>query len=88
MAQDQPGWQTRTTDAGATWERQDKGLPAQFAFWTVLRQAMTADWHDPVGLYFGTTSGEVWMSDAEGAGWRSLAQHLPYILSVTVARCA
>ena len=28
------------------------------AWWTVKRQAMTADAQDPVGLYFGTTSGE------------------------------
>ena len=27
---------------------------------------MTADAQDPVGLYFGTTSGELWMSRDEG----------------------
>ncbi len=76
----------RTADAGKSWQRQDQGLPRDNAYWTVLRQGMTADWHDPVGLYFGTTSGEVWMSDSEGAAWRQLASHLPYIMSVTVAR--
>ena len=50
-----------------------------------MRQAFTADALDPVGLYFGTTSGEIWMSPDEGAAWRTLAAHLPYILSVTAA---
>ncbi len=76
----------RTRDGGKSWERQDKGLPAEFAYWTVLRQAMTGDDLDPLGLYFGTTSGEVWMSLDEGASWRRIAEHLPYIQAVTVAR--
>lgn len=75
----------RTRDAGLTWERQDAGLPHQDAYWTVLRQSMTADGGDPVGLYLGTTSGEVWASSSEGASWRPIAQHLPAIMSVTVA---
>jgi photosystem II stability/assembly factor-like uncharacterized protein len=75
----------RTRDAGATWERQDKGLPASQAWFTVKRQAMAGDARHPAGLYFGTTSGEIWMSGDEGASWRCLASHLPHILSVTVA---
>ena len=74
----------RTRDAGNTWERQDRGLPRELAFWTVYRQAMTADRQDPVGLYFGTTSGEIWMSENEGADWRVLAQHLPVVQSLTL----
>ncbi len=31
------------------------------------RQAMCSDARDPVGLYFGTTSGEIWASRDEGA---------------------
>jgi hypothetical protein len=46
-------------NASATWNRQDKGLPRSNAWWTVKRQTMTADTDEPVGLYFGTTSGEV-----------------------------
>ncbi|HET8946483.1 MAG TPA: hypothetical protein VFQ07_05835, partial [Candidatus Polarisedimenticolia bacterium] len=49
----------RTRDAGATWERQDAGLPRAQGWFTVKRQAMTRDTRDPVGLYFGTTSGEI-----------------------------
>ncbi|HVQ31849.1 MAG TPA: glycosyl hydrolase, partial [Vicinamibacteria bacterium] len=54
-----------TTNGGKTWRRQDDGLPASQAWWTVKRQAMAADAFDPVGLYFGTTSGELWSSRNE-----------------------
>ena len=70
-----------THDAGASWSRQDTGLPER-AWWTVKRQAMTVDAGDPVGVYFGTTSGEVWGSGDEGASWAPLVQHLPEIYSV------
>jgi hypothetical protein len=73
----------RTSDAGATWERQDAGLPER-GWFTVKRQAMTTDHHDPVGVYFGTTSGEVWASTDEGSSWRCLAAHLPEVYSVEV----
>jgi photosystem II stability/assembly factor-like uncharacterized protein len=74
-----------TRDAGQTWKRLDKGLPAKDAWWTVKRQAMAADMRDPVGLYFGTTSGEVWMSRDEGAKWSCLASRLPEIYAVETA---
>ncbi len=73
-----------TRDGGASWARQDVGLPAR-GWFTVKRQAMTTDEHDPVGLYFGTTSGEIWTSADEGASWRRIAAHLPEIYSVEVA---
>jgi hypothetical protein len=76
----------RTSNAGKTWQRQDEGLPTEQAWFTVKRQAMGADDADPVGLYFGTTSGEVWMSRNEGDRWRCIAQHLPHIYSVETAR--
>jgi photosystem II stability/assembly factor-like uncharacterized protein len=78
----------RTRDAGASWERQDAGLPAEQAWFTVKRQALAADDLDPVGLYFGTTSGEIWASADEGASWRQIAAHLPHIYSVVAARAA
>ena len=72
-------------NAGQSWRRQSVGLPSSQAWWTVKRQAMTADQMTTVGIYFGTTSGELWGSRDEGATWRSLAQHLPHIYSVEVA---
>ena len=73
----------RTTDAGTSWRRQDSGFPSEQAWFTVKRQAFCADTLAPLGLYLGTTGGEVWMSNDEGANWRSIAAHLPEIYSVT-----
>jgi photosystem II stability/assembly factor-like uncharacterized protein len=73
-----------TRDGGGRWKRQDRGLPPARAWWTVKRQAMTSDGREPLGLYFGTTSGEVWGSRDEGEGWKNLAAHLPEIYSIDV----
>jgi photosystem II stability/assembly factor-like uncharacterized protein len=72
-----------TSNAGKTWQRQDKGLPSAQSWMTVLRQAMCADQQARVGLYFGTTGGEVWASANEGDSWRCIARNLPEIYSVT-----
>ena len=77
-----------TTNAGKSWTRQEKGFPKAQAWWTVKRQAMTADAHEPLGLYLGTTSGEVWGSRTCGERWTCLARHLPEIYSVEVAEMA
>ncbi len=77
-----------TRDAGATWRRLDRGLPTEQAWFTVFRQSMNADAHDPMGLYFGTTSGEIWASKDEGESWKCIAMHLPRILAVEVAELA
>lgn len=74
-----------TRDGGKSWRRLDSGLPASQAWWTVKRQAMTADAQDPVGLYFGTTSGDLWMSRDEGNRWTCIARHLPEIYAVEAA---
>jgi photosystem II stability/assembly factor-like uncharacterized protein len=74
-----------TRNGGKTWQRHDAGLPEKQAWWTVKRQAMTADASDPVGLYFGTTSGELWMSRDEGRKWACIARHLPEIYAVETA---
>jgi uncharacterized protein YfiM (DUF2279 family) len=77
-----------TRNAGNTWSRLDKGFPKADAWWTVKRQAMTRDAHDPVGLYLGTTSGEIWASRTEGQSWVCIARHLPEIYSVEAAMLA
>jgi len=74
-----------TRNGGKSWQRRDSGMPAQQGWWTVKRQAMTADARDPVGLYFGTTSGELWMSPNEGGRWANIAHHLPEIYAVETA---
>ncbi len=74
-----------TKNAGRSWKRLDGGLPKQQAWLTVKRQAMSADAHGPVGLYFGTTGGELWASRDEGAKWSCIARHLPEIYAVEAA---
>ncbi len=74
-----------TRDAGKSWKRLDGGFPRKQAWWTVKRQAMTADSADPVGLYFGTTSGQLWASRNEGKRWTNIARDLPEIYAVEAA---
>ena len=74
-----------TRDGGDNWQRCDAGLPNGQAWWTVKRQSMTVDRQESVGLYFGTSSGELWMSRDEGQQWECLARHLPEIYAVETA---
>ena len=74
-----------TRNSGKTWQRLDNGMPKQQAWWTVKRQAMCSDTRDSVGLYFGTTSGELWASRDEGKRWTCIARNLPEIYAVETA---
>ncbi len=77
-----------TRNGGRTWQRQDEGLPQSQAWWTLKRQAMTADAQDVPALYLGTTSGELWIGRDEGQRWSNIARHLPEIYAVEVAELA
>ena len=72
----------RTRDAGASWQDLRDGLPQRNVFFGVLRQAMATDVLDPAGVYFGTSSGELYASADEGESWQRIAEHLPTVLSV------
>jgi photosystem II stability/assembly factor-like uncharacterized protein len=74
-----------TRDAGGSWQRRDSGLPREKAWLTVLRQAMAVDARDPVGVYFGTTTGQIWASNNEGEDWACAADNLPHVSSLEVA---
>ena len=75
----------RTRDAGSSWDRLDRGLPQQDAHVGVLREGMAIDSLDVPGLYFGTSTGQVFASVDEGATWKEIASYLPAISSVEVA---
>lgn len=75
----------RTHDGGDSWTRSGDGLPQKDAFIGVLREAMAADRLDPVGVYFGTSTGQVYGSSDEGQSWNLVAENLPPIWSVDVA---
>jgi molybdopterin converting factor small subunit/photosystem II stability/assembly factor-like uncharacterized protein len=74
-----------TSDRGETWTELSKGLPQDGAFLTILRQAFCHDGKDPLGLYFGAESGEVFGSADGGATWSTVAEHLAPVLSVRVS---
>ena len=71
-----------TRDGGSSWQRLDQGLPPSQAWWTIKRQAMTADAEASVALYLGNTGGELWMGGDEGSRWECIARHLPEIYAV------
>jgi hypothetical protein len=51
-----------TCDRGASWRALTAGLPRKDAYLTILRQSFCADGNNPLGLFFGATSGEVFAS--------------------------
>ncbi|HZO33821.1 MAG TPA: hypothetical protein VFB17_01970 [Gaiellaceae bacterium] len=75
----------RTRDAGSSWQRLDEGLPQEGAYVGVLREAMAMDAQDDPGLYFGTSTGQVFASVDDGDSWAEIASYLPAISSVEVA---
>jgi photosystem II stability/assembly factor-like uncharacterized protein len=75
----------RTSDAGNSWERLDRGLPARDAHLGVLREGMATDGLDDPGIYFGTSTGQVFGSADAGDSWTELAGYLPGVASIEVA---
>jgi photosystem II stability/assembly factor-like uncharacterized protein len=75
----------RTQDAGKSWEPLTGGLPQANAYESVLRDGLTADTHDPAGIYFGTRSGKVFGSANAGERWKELADALPSVCCVKAA---
>jgi hypothetical protein len=72
----------RTRNGGASWEPLSRGLPQKRAYETVLRDAMTADSFDPMGIYFGTRSGQLFGSRDEGRRWEKILEGLPSVVCV------
>ena len=75
----------RTRDAGSSWQELTEGLPQKDAYLGVLREGMAIDSYDTPGLYFGTSTGQVFASADEGDSWNEIARYLPGISSVEVA---
>ncbi len=71
-----------TRDRGTTWRPLTSGLPQDGAYQTILRQAFGHDGQNPLGLYFGAESGELFASGDGGETWTLAAAHLPPIYSV------
>ncbi len=72
----------RTRDGGATWEQLRDGLPQQNAYDVVYRHALD---NSGEHLAFGSTTGNLWVSENEGDRWETVANYLPPIYSVRFA---
>jgi hypothetical protein len=71
-------------DGGASFIRQDRGFPAEQAWWTVKRQCMAVTGTDCASVFLGNTQGQIWGSDDEGESWQCLVSHLPQIYALEV----
>ena len=78
----------RSKTGGHEWEPLCSGLPQSDCYVNVLRDAMAVDSLDECGVYFGTTSGQVYASSNAGDTWRPIVRDLPAVLSVEVQSLA
>lgn len=72
----------RTTDGGTTWRTFRKGLPQKNAFDVTFRHALD---NANGTLAFGTTTGNLYLSEDRGQSWSCLGTNLPPIYSVRFA---
>ena len=75
----------RSEDGGGSWSRLARGLPKKESFFTVQRDAMDIDDLKSPALYFGTTTGQLWIGREGGEEWNCLFEALPPIHCVKVA---
>ena len=75
---------TRTRDGGRSFDVLTKGLPQEHAYDLVYRHAMAiAD--DGLRIAFGSTTGNLFVTEDQGDSWHAVAGHLPPIYSVRYA---
>jgi photosystem II stability/assembly factor-like uncharacterized protein len=75
----------RSENGGGSWSRLARGLPKKESFFTVQRDAMDVDHTKSPALYFGTTTGQLWIGRNGGEDWSCLFDSLPPIHCVKVA---
>ena len=75
----------RSENGGESWKRLARGLPKKESFFTVQRDAMDIDELKSPALYFGTTTGQLWIGRDGGEDWKCLFDSLPPIHNVKVA---
>lgn len=69
----------RTTDGGQHWQPLRKGLPQAHAYDVVYRHALS---NQGDVLAFGSTTGNLYVSEDRGDSWQAVAHNLPPIYSV------
>jgi len=75
----------RSENGGDSWRRLARGLPKRESYYTILRDAMVIDTLKSPALYFGTTTGQLWIGRDGGEEWSCLYDSLPPIHCVKVA---
>jgi photosystem II stability/assembly factor-like uncharacterized protein len=69
----------RTEDGGETWQQFRDGLPQENAFDVIYRHALG---NHGDNLAFGTTTGNLYVSEDRGESWQTVANNLPPVYSV------
>jgi hypothetical protein len=72
---------TRTRDGGRTFEALRTGLPQRHCYDIVYRHGLDVDAEGRT-LAFGSTTGNLWISEDEGDSWQRVSDSLPPIYSV------
>lgn len=72
---------TRTRDGGQSWEKLTNGLPQQDSYDLVLRHALDVDGSGN-RLAFGSTTGNLWISENQGDSWSQVSGTLPPVYCV------
>ena len=75
----------RSENGGGSWKKLARGFPRRESFFTVQRDAMDIDDLASPALYFGTTTGQLWIGRDGGEAWECLYDSLPPIHCVKVA---
>ncbi len=75
----------RSENGGGSWSRLARGLPKQQSYFTVQRDAMTIDRLKTPALYFGTTTGQLWIGRDGGERFECLFDSLPPVHNVKTA---
>jgi hypothetical protein len=75
---------SRTRDGGATFEVLTEGLPQAHAYDVVYRHALAID-DSGARLAFGSTTGNLWVSETGGERWSNISHTLPPVYAVTFA---
>jgi len=75
----------RSEDGGESWRRLVGGLLKKESFFTIQRDAMDIDQLKSPALYFGTTTGQLWIGRDGGEEWECLFESLPPIHCVKAA---
>jgi photosystem II stability/assembly factor-like uncharacterized protein len=72
----------RTEDGGETWKQLRRGLPQENAYDVVYRHALAVSGDR---LAFGSTTGNLYVSEDRGESWQTVGNNLPPVYSVRFA---